>query len=248
MSERNSTGRPVWTFPDTWEIKSKRGYWERTVVPLLESEYKGFGLKIATQRYINPSDKTMRTGADQDEVFAGEVIPAQDMTNNKIARLYPSGKRLIKGEATQARYHSPQDEHGTSICWDFNAHSGCFRGQTCMNSHVRMKQGPLRWSLQAEMIRRGGNRRSGKLIPAHEIDGMIRQLREQNKADEDNKRVPGELGASSNEKELPNDWMVAECNLILCYLMPLRASAVSTSLNLRIAPGNYITRTMNGRI
>ena len=55
----------VWRFPETWEIKSKRGYWKRTVSPLLEAGYKGFGLKVATRRYINPFEpKQTRTGAE----------------------------------------------------------------------------------------------------------------------------------------------------------------------------------------
>ena len=60
-----------------------------------------------------------------------------------------------------------------------------------------MKPGPLHWCLQAELIRRGGNRRFGKLIPVHEIDGMVRQLREQNKKEDEEKRVSGETKLSS---------------------------------------------------
>ena len=89
MSERNNTGKPVWRFPETWKITSKRGYWKRTAVPLLESEYKGFGLKVATQRYINPyENKQTRTGsgvADDDLEEGPAVIdPPQSST-----RLYP---------------------------------------------------------------------------------------------------------------------------------------------------------------
>ena len=28
MIEKRSTGKPIWQFPDTWEINSKRGYWK----------------------------------------------------------------------------------------------------------------------------------------------------------------------------------------------------------------------------
>ena len=42
--ERKNTDKPVWRLPDTCGVTSKRGYWERAVVPLLESEFKGFGL------------------------------------------------------------------------------------------------------------------------------------------------------------------------------------------------------------
>ena len=107
MSERNSAGRPVWSFPDTWAIKSKKGYWGRTVAPLLESEYKGFGLKIATQRYINPNEiNVMRTGADGNNDDAEELFQVDNPPLPKTASLYPAGNRLGKGEATKALYNS----------------------------------------------------------------------------------------------------------------------------------------------
>ena len=72
MGEGGNSGKPVSRFPETWEIMSKRGYWKRTEVPLLASEYKGFGMKVETQRYINPYDmKPTRTGAEIQEEPAG---------------------------------------------------------------------------------------------------------------------------------------------------------------------------------
>ena len=203
-SERGSSGKPMWRFPETWKIKSKRGYWKRTVVPLLESEYKGYGLEIATMRFINPSEgKNTLTGA---EVDANDEAHPEIATKprNENTRLYPAGKRLSRGEATKARFHSPQDERGKIICWDFNARAGCFRGVTCMNAHVRMKPGPSHWRLQEELIRRGGNRRYGKLIPPHEIDGMIRQLMGHSKKEEEDKRVSGEAGQDQVSSPAPD--------------------------------------------
>ena len=196
MSERRNSGRPVWRFPETWKIKSTRRYWKRTVAPLLEAEYKGFGLRVATHRYINPYDiKQTRTGAEiTDDAVEDVSMPSETPSSNP--RLYPAGKRLSRGEETKERLHSPQDERGKNICWDFNSNGGCFRGVTCMNSHARMKPGPSRWCLQAELIRRGGNRRSGKHIPPHEIDGMVRQLREQSKREEEEKRVSVEANGT----------------------------------------------------
>ena len=115
MSERNNSGKPVWRFPETWKINPKRGYWKRTVVPLLESEYKGFGLKMDTQRYVNPGDaKSTRTGAEMEDEST-EVTTIPTGISNSTASLYPAGKRLSRGEATKARFHSPQDERGKTF-------------------------------------------------------------------------------------------------------------------------------------
>ena len=177
MSGHRSTGMPIWKFLGTCNIYSKKGYWKRTVVPLVESEYNGFGLKLATQRYIKPHEvKTTRTGAEPDELISDELNPDATNTVTKPVRLYHAGKRLIKGASMKARAHSPKDENGKRICWDFNPHAGCFRGPTCTNSHVWLKPGPVRRCLHAELIRSGGNIRSGKLIPPQDIDVVIRQL------------------------------------------------------------------------
>ena len=241
MSERNNSGKPVWRFPEMWEINSKRGYWKRTVVQLIESEYKSFGLKVDTQRYINPhGDKQTRTDADVIDNDQEGDPPDVDATGNNT-RLYPDGKRLSRGEATKARFHAPQDEHGGIICWDFNSHAGCFRGVTCANSHVRMKPGPSHRCPQAELIRRGGNRRYGELIPVREIDGMVRQLREQSKKEEDEKRVSGE---TKPESATNYDVQNAEGDPAI----PKAPEGFGDSIlhNLRTLRGNCITQTIHG--
>ena len=77
-----------------------------------------------------------------------------------------------------------------------------------MNSHVRLKPVPAHWCLQAALIRRGGNRKSFALIPVQEIDGVIRQLRDQSLAEEANRRVSGDGNRASSA-----------CNE-LCMLVP----------------------------
>ena len=46
----------------------------------------------------------------------------------------------------------------------------------------------------------GGNRRFGKLIPPYEIDGIIRQQREQNRKEEDGKRVSGDFPCNGEDR------------------------------------------------
>ena len=78
----------------------------------MEAEYKGFGLEVATQRYINPNDPNVtRTGAEIEECLRGDVTRPAEITPANV-RLYPDGEMLGKGEAEKARSHSPQDEDG----------------------------------------------------------------------------------------------------------------------------------------
>ena len=93
-------------------------------------------------------------GAEIEEQTLVEVSAPSGQSATSV-RLYPSGQRLGEGEATKSQFHSPHGENGKRICWDSDAHDGCFSGVTCMNSHVRMKHGPLRRCLQEELIRSG---------------------------------------------------------------------------------------------
>ena len=104
------------------------------------------------------------------------------------------------------------DEQEKSIFWDSSSHSGCFIGETRMNDHARFKPGPSHWCWKAELIRRGGDRGGGKPMPVFEIDGMVRQLREQNKEEELEKRVSRDSRATRQsvivkieECELPSE-------------------------------------------
>ena len=55
-----------------------------------------------------------------------------------------------------------------------------------------MKSGPLKRCQHAQLIRRGGNRRYGRLSPPQDVDGAVRRLRDQTKLEEEHNRVPGE--------------------------------------------------------
>ena len=61
-----------------------------------------------------------------------------------------------------------------------------------MNAHVRLENGPLRRCIQAELIRRGGDREKGIIRPVHEIDGRVRLLREKSEIEEEEMRTGGE--------------------------------------------------------
>ena len=141
MSERPNSGKHVWIFSYTWEIRSRDGFRKRTVVPRAETEYEGFGLKTADQRYINPCGPRTRTGADIEDGENGQIPETIETSIVNQDRIYPAGKRLIKSEATKARSHFTQDESAKSICWDFNSHLafGVFPRrdvQECAYSHA----------------------------------------------------------------------------------------------------------------
>ena len=248
--EGSNSGKPAWRFPETRGVESKRGYWARTVVHLLESEYKGYGMEIATQRPINTSDaKLTRTGAEIEEYATGKTTAPMEVATSCV-RLCPAGKRLSRCEAAKARFHSPQGANGGSIWWGFNSHDGFYRGVTCANSHVGMNPGPPRWRFQAELIRRGGSRRFGKSIPPRDIGGMIRQLREQNRKEEEDNRVSGEGNPRSGESVVEstrsrNGNAVSKGNPVT--LMRREVSVASTSLKRRPGRAHCIMHPTNGQ-
>ena len=66
-----------------------------------------------------------------------------------------------------------------------------------MISHVQMKRGHLNWRLRAELIRGCGNRRFAKLIPVYGEGGMMRQIREPYRKEDE--RVSGDCAVTNTE-------------------------------------------------
>ena len=110
----------------------------------------------------------------------------------KSGRAYPAGKQLSVTESGRSIKHAPRDKSGKVICWDASCWSGCPKtAATCAHSHEVIKgMGGLDWTVQAQLIRRGGLKSGAKVDPAS-VDGRIAQLRTQAKTEADGKRAGG---------------------------------------------------------
>ena len=99
MIERKRSGKPAWEPQGAWNIRPRGGYWGRTFVRIIDSDYKEPGLEIPTRISENPDEQETRTGADALDTWAdlgiGHVISRH---SDKTIRLYTEGHRLGMGE------------------------------------------------------------------------------------------------------------------------------------------------------
>ena len=86
---------------------------------------------------------------------------------------------------------SPVDKQGKRLCWGYSTHRGCpFKAGECNQSHTQITTlRGLDWRVAASLIRHGGLK-TGKPITPSEVNGRIKQLREQAKVEEDAKHQP----------------------------------------------------------
>ena len=89
------------------------------------------------------------------------------------------GTVLTSKEAARALDHRPKDKKGIRyLCWDYLTHRGCNRPSTCPHSHAAApKWETIDWSVQLQLLRRGGLKGSPSLTEAQVSEQMeaIRQ-------------------------------------------------------------------------
>ena len=66
------------------------------------------------------------------------------------------------------------------FCWDWGAHVGCARGQTCDRKHDALSEKNLHCAISEELIRRGGRKNRSARIDPENVDGVAGQLRDSN--------------------------------------------------------------------
>ena len=92
-------------------------------------------------------------------------MPAKEKTPS---RAYPAGKRLSPQEISRSVQRAPRDRGGKITCWDARVWAGCPKtGATCARSHEPIKGiANLHWTVQAQLIKRGGLKSGTKVDPA----------------------------------------------------------------------------------
>ena len=170
-------GGMLWRYPDTWKMQSEQGYWRRTIIPQLKIAYKRSHLTSAVSRYLSDRHITAVPKADAN---ANSRKGTGTQINEETRRLYPAGPPLSKSERNLAWEHTPVDKDGKKMCWDFSSKMTCSRGAKCNYSHELMKTNGVHWTVYAELLRRGGHRRNRKVVEVKDIEGRIKQLRENN--------------------------------------------------------------------
>ena len=71
---------------------------------------------------------------------------------------------------------------GALLCWNYNAHSGRQKGITCPFTHDFFGGEGLRWTVESELLRRGGFRKRKKQISdPQEASTLIEEMGEKNR-------------------------------------------------------------------
>ena len=121
------------------------------IASLVESGCKGSGLKVPNRRYINLNETKTRTGAGLDGDPPGELSDADEGVSAENARHYPEGKRRVWAKTRWNAATHLRIDNGGGVSVGALTPTLMFYRVACMNSHVRMKTGPLRRANQAEL-------------------------------------------------------------------------------------------------
>lgn len=186
-------GNSNFQFPRVWDLSDPEGYYQKVVVPRQERQMSRLLHKQLRDHNLR-SKKTAGPAEDQEGVDqegkTGKAPRINLRANETPAKAaYPAGKRLPQTEASRSVEHAPRDiKTGKPICWDAAAHMGCSKGGKCPHAHEPLPGlAKLDYTVAMQVIRRGGLKGSPKIDPK-EVDGRVAQLRQQAKAEHDEKK------------------------------------------------------------
>ena len=163
----DAQGRAWLRLPDVFDLSSPTGWFRTSILPRIERRQHRAVWGLTWQDAAGGSQK--KSG----------LVRAGGEEGKNTDKLYPAGKLLTPYESKAANENKPLDREGKPLCWAALTHLGCTKtAKECGRSHASLmgKLGDLHWTVQAQLLRRGGLR-SAKAVPPGEIDGRIAQLR-----------------------------------------------------------------------
>ena len=167
-------GNPWLRLPQTFDLDSDSEFFHTDILPrhnrMLSRTCWQQALK-ASSLGLTPAEGG-RAGGEPDP-RAGK--PAKGETTALL------GPPLTTKEASRSLDHRPKcRETGKYYCWDFISHRGCKQGNGCPHQHPKAGKIPkwdtFDWSIQMQLLRRGGLRSDKKLSPL-EAEAAIVELR-----------------------------------------------------------------------
>jgi len=159
--------------PPTFDLNHSEGWFRQSILPRIERRQQRVMWDLAWKG-AKGAPAGGRAAGEEERAGGGAAPPTAPPK-----KVYPAGKLLTPAEVKEANEHKPVDAQGRPLCWAALSHMGCARpAAECGRSHapLRGKLADLHWTVQAQLVRRGGLR-TAKLIPPEEIDGRIAQLR-----------------------------------------------------------------------
>lgn len=161
-------GEPWLRLPRTFFLEDLQEYFQTDVQPrhnrLLSRACWQVALKKAPQGGLHGGK-------------AGEGTEASE--SRKTGKADPSSKPLMgppltMKEAARALDHRPKEKKGAKyLCWDHMSHRGCNKPQACPHSHgPAPKWESLDWSVQLQLLRRGGFRTKARITEGQASEQM----------------------------------------------------------------------------
>ena len=173
-------GLPRLRMPTTFQLGESGAYYLTTIAPRMRRLHENAFHRSAPSI---PTDSL-------DTLDSPTTLPLSSTRAGHGEQPELMGRALILADATRAKARAPRSHDGSQeLCWNFSTHRGCTEtAATCEYSHEAISHTQtLDWTVRMQIIRRGGLR-SGKKIPASEVDGRLKQVRETARQEDAEKR------------------------------------------------------------
>ena len=179
-------GTPWLRLPQTFDLQALGEYFQTDIVPRQRRLLDRACWNMAFKR---PSLAGGRAGENADNAAgnlgdgakAGNQHTPKPNAPKEVGQLL--GSPLTPKEVSRSMDHRPKDRTGKYLCWDHFSHCKCAKGKDCPHSHVggAPKWDTLDWSIQMQLLRRGGHPARAKL-KAGQVDAAVETIRKEQAA------------------------------------------------------------------
>ena len=179
-------GTPWLRLPQTFDLQALGEYFQTDIVPRQRRLLDRACWNMAFKR---PSLAGGRSGENADDAAghlgdgakAGNQHTPKPNAPKEVGQLL--GSPLTPKEVSRSMDHRPKDRTGKYLCWDHFSHRKCAKGKDCPHSHVggAPKWDTLDWSIQMQLLRRGGHPARAKL-KAGQVDAAVETIRKEQAA------------------------------------------------------------------
>eukprot|EP00435_Cladocopium_sp_Y103_P035201 s1779_g9.t1 len=207
-------GEPWLRLPRTFFLEDTLEYFQTDIIPrhnrLLSRAYWQVALKRAPGGNLHGG----KAGEDPEASESRPGSKAGKAAESQLKGLL--GPPLTNKEAARALDHRPKEKKGAKyLCWDHLCHRGCSKPSACPHSHGTVpKWEQLDWSVQLQLLRRGGLRNQPKLSENQVVEQMecirkAQQAKTQEMVNEGKKTK--KVGGDTTQSEPNTDSKVGEC-------------------------------------
>ena len=170
-------GLPWLKLPRTFYLEDEVEYFQADIVPRHNRMLSRACWQVAPKK--NSPLVGQRAGGESEEHVAGgteaDVRPDPKAKVSEAPKLM--GEPLTGREGARSLDHRPKDrKSGKYLCWDYITHRGC-SSPSCPHAHAPApKWNTLDYSVQLQLLRRGGLKDRGKLTKT-DVQGQMNTIR-----------------------------------------------------------------------